>query len=82
MNAFSRRRRKDLDELLTSGSRLRGAQESLAGETLRELNDRVRPLVREAARAAVELAAQHDVTLGESAERQVEQTLRAALVDD
>ena len=82
LNTFSRRRREQLDGLLSLGEQLREAQGDLAGDTLRELTHRARPAVRGAARAAAELAAEHDVTLGESAERQVEQTLRAALADE
>jgi NADH dehydrogenase/NADH:ubiquinone oxidoreductase subunit G len=82
VNAFSRRGREQLDALLTLGAQLREAQEDLAGETLRELSEQARPAVRQAVQAAAELAARGEVTLSESAERQVEQTLRAALADE
>jgi hypothetical protein len=82
VNMFSRRRSDQVTSLLALGTELREAQEDLAGEALRELTEQARPVVRQALQAAVDLAADHDVTLGESAQRQVEQTLRAALADE
>jgi hypothetical protein len=82
LNVFSRRRAEQVASLLALGVELREAQEDLAGEALRELTEQARPAVRQALQAAVEVAAAHEVTLGESAQRQVEQTLRAALADE
>jgi hypothetical protein len=82
VNMFSRRRTDQVTSLLALGTELREAQEDLAGEALRELTAQARPAVRQALQAAVEVAADHNVTLGESAQRQVEQTLRAALADE
>jgi hypothetical protein len=82
VNMLSRQRAKQVGSLLALGIELREAQEDLAGEALRELTEQARPAVRQALNGAVELAAEHGTTLGDSAQRQVEQTLRAALADE
>jgi hypothetical protein len=82
VNMLSRQRTEQVGSLLALGSEFREAQEDLAGEALRELTEQARPAVRQALNAAVEVAAEHRMTLGDSAQRQVEQTLRAALADE
>jgi hypothetical protein len=82
MNALARGRPTELDELLDLGAQLRAAQQDLSGDTLRDLTAQAHPLVREVSRQALSAAAEAGAEASDDTVRQVEQTLRAAMVDE
>jgi hypothetical protein len=71
----------EVGRLLELGESLREAQQSLAGDRLRELSAQRRQLVRELTQEAKRLAAQARRPVSDTAEREVEATLEAALAD-
>jgi hypothetical protein len=68
-------------ELLELGESLREAQHALAGDRLRDLSAQRRQMVRALAQEAKRLAAQAGQSLSTQAEREVQETLEAALAD-
>jgi hypothetical protein len=80
-NLLVRGQRDQVEPLLRLGEALREAQEALDGERLRELTRQQRQLVTALARQAMRLAAGAGHPIGEPAQREVEQTLRAVLAD-
>ncbi|MCP2258771.1 hypothetical protein LX15_002469 [Streptoalloteichus tenebrarius] len=81
VNLLVRQERGLLDRLLSVGEELRVAQEQLRGEALRQLNRQRHQVLAALTRRARDLAAEGGHRLGDTAERQVEQTLSAALAD-
>ncbi|SHF79150.1 hypothetical protein [Streptoalloteichus hindustanus] len=81
VNLLVRQERGLLDRLLTVGAELRAAQEQLRGEALRQLNRQRHQVLAALTRRARDLAAEQGHRLGGTAERQVEETLSAALAD-
>jgi hypothetical protein len=81
VNRLAREAPGQVDELLELGESLREAQQALAGDRLRELSTRRRRLVTGLVQEARRLAEQAGQTLGASAEREVQETLEAALAD-
>jgi hypothetical protein len=80
-NLLVRARPDEVDGLLELGGLLREAQESLAGDQLRQLDVQRRQLVAALARQARALAYEHGHRVTEAVGTQVEETLRAALAD-
>jgi hypothetical protein len=70
-----------VDELLELGESLREAQQALAGDRLRELSTQRRRLVTGLVQEARRLAEQAGQPFGAQAEREVQDTLEAALAD-
>jgi hypothetical protein len=70
-----------VDELLELGGSLREAQQALAGDRLRELSTQRRRLVTGLVQEARRLAEQAGQPFGAQAEREVRDTLEAALAD-
>jgi hypothetical protein len=81
VNLLAREAPGQVDELLKLGESLREAQQALAGDRLRELSTQRRRLVTGLVQEAGRLAEQAGQPLGASAEREVQETLEAALAD-
>jgi hypothetical protein len=81
VNRLAREAPGQVDELLELGESLREAQQALAGDRLRELSTRRRRLVTGLVQEARRLAEQAVQPFGASAEREVQDTLEAALAD-
>jgi hypothetical protein len=81
VNRLVRERSEVVDELLELGASLRAAQSSLDADTLRDLTKQRRRLVAGVAREAGALAREAGTPLTSATERQVEDTLQAAVVD-
>jgi hypothetical protein len=81
VNRLAREAPSQVDELLELGESLRTAQQALAGDRLRELSTQRRRLVTGLVQEARRLAEQSGQALGASAEREVQETLEAALAD-
>jgi hypothetical protein len=81
VNRLAREAPGQVDELLELGESLREAQQALAGDRLRELSTRRRRLVTGLVQETRRLAEQAGQTFGASAEREVQETLEAALAD-
>jgi hypothetical protein len=81
VNLLAREASGQVDELLELGESLREAQQALAGDRLRELSAQRRQLVTGLVQEAGRLAEQAGQPLGASAEREVQETLEAALAD-
>ncbi len=71
-----------VDDLLTLGSELAGAQRRASAALMRTLSARRAELITRSVAAVAKVAGVHDATLSEAAGREVTQTLRAALADD
>jgi hypothetical protein len=80
-NQLSRERPEDVAALVEIGSALREATAALRGDDFRELTKRQQILVRDLVRQAKQLAAAAGKIIGETTAREVEDTLRAAVVD-
>jgi hypothetical protein len=80
-NLLVRRAPEEVAGLLELGDLLREAQESLAGNQLRELDVQRRRLLGALVRQARSLAAEEGHRVSEAVAGQVEETLRAALAD-
>ncbi|GGL64878.1 hypothetical protein GCM10010129_05520 [Streptomyces fumigatiscleroticus] len=80
-NLLVREQTGEIGPLLSLGEALRRAHQDLDGAQLRELSGRQRVLVDALARQAAELAAEAGHPLGDSARREVENTLHAVLAD-
>jgi hypothetical protein len=81
VNRLVRQRSEVVEELLELGASLRAAQSSLDADTLRDLTRQRRRLVAGVAREAGALAREAGTPLTSATERQVEDTLQAAVVD-
>jgi DNA repair exonuclease SbcCD ATPase subunit len=82
VNWLARERGADLGRLLELGEALRRAQDQMAGEELRALAHQRHAVVAALAETARHAAAEIGMPAGESAARDVEDTLNAALADD
>ncbi len=81
VNRLARQTPDEVGRLLELGESLREAQQTLAGDRLRELSAQRRQLIRELTQEAKRLAAQARRQVSDQAEREVEATLEAALAD-
>lgn len=81
VNLLAREAPGQVDELLSLGESLREAQQALAGDRLRELSTQRRRLVTGLVQEAGRLGEQAGQPLSASAEREVQETLEAALAD-
>ena len=81
VNRLAREAPAQVDELLEVGESLREAQQALAGDRLRELSTQRRRLVTGLVQEARRLAEQSGQAFGAPAEREVQETLEAALAD-
>ena len=81
VNRLAREAPGQVDELLELGESLREAQQALAGDRLRELSTQRRRLVTGLVQEARRLAEESGQPLTASAEREVQETLEAALAD-
>jgi hypothetical protein len=82
VNVLSRERADEIGQLLQVGAQLRDAQARLSGSELRGLTKQRQAVVRALAREAKGLAGARGHPLSGAAERQVEETLNAALADE
>lgn len=81
INLLARQLSSDVAALLELGAALRIAQQTLSGSELRALTAQRQAVVRTLADRAVELAAERGQRLPETAQREVGQSLHAALSD-
>ena len=81
VNLLAREVPGQLDELLELGESLREAQQALAGDRLRELSAQRRRLINGLVQEARRLAEQAGQPFAAQAEREVQDTLEAALAD-
>ncbi|MFD6857461.1 hypothetical protein ACFWB0_02280 [Rhodococcus sp. NPDC060086] len=81
VNLLARERADELGVLLDLGDALRTAQRTLSGQDLRALSVQRRQVISALEREAAELASERGRHVGESALREVAQTLNAALAD-
>ncbi|GAB89383.1 hypothetical protein [Gordonia rhizosphera] len=82
INQWARADPDGVDDLLTLGSELAGAQRRASAELLRTLSARRAELITRSVAAVAKVAGVHEATFSEAAAREVTQTLRAALADD
>ncbi|MFI9252072.1 hypothetical protein [Streptomyces sp. NPDC053069] len=80
-NLLVRRQREEVESLLTLGEELRRAHRELDGPQLRKLARRQSEVIGALGRQARRLAAQAGRPVGESVQREVEETLHAVLAD-
>ncbi|WP_445517604.1 hypothetical protein [Streptomyces sp. NEAU-174] len=80
-NLLVRRRPDEAEQVLRLGEALRQAHQDLDGGQLRKLSTQQRQVIAALARQARELTAQAGQPIGEGAQREVEETLRAVLAD-
>lgn len=81
VNLLVRQDPDQVEQVLELGAQLRGAQESMAGDELRQLGRQRRQLTAAVTRQARGIAADLGQRLGEPVAGQVEETLHAAMVD-
>jgi hypothetical protein len=81
LNRLVREAPGQVRDLLDLGEALREAQEALAGDELRSLSARRRPMIHAVAQEAKRLAAEAGRTVSDQVEREIEATLEAALAD-
>lgn len=82
VNMLVRHDPDQVDQVLTLGAALREAQENMAGEELRRLGRQRRQLTAAVTTQARVLAADLGTRVGDAVADQVEETLRAAMVDE
>lgn len=82
VNMLVRHDPDQVDQVLTLGAALREAQENMAGEELRQLGRQRRQLTAAVTTQARVLAADLGTRVGDAVADQVEETLRAAMVDE
>ena len=82
MNLFSLQRGERLEQLFSLGAKLREAQASLSGDTLRRLDEQRRQVIAALAGEAAALASERGQTVSAQVIGDVEQTLYAALADE
>lgn len=80
-NLLVREQHEEVEALLRLGESLRQAHQELDGEQLRQLSAEQLRVISALGRQAQQLAADAGQRIGESARREVEQTLHAALAD-
>jgi chromosome segregation ATPase len=81
VNMLVRHRAELLDQIVQLGGSLREAQQNMAGDELRELNRQRRRLTTAVATQARALGGELGVRVSDAVAAQVEETLRAAMVD-
>ena len=81
-NRLSRERPDDVAALVEIGAALREATATLSGDDFRELTRRQQGLIRDLVRQAKQFAAAAGKIIGETTAREVEDTLRAAVLDE
>lgn len=81
-NQLARQRAAELSALLELGRDLRAAQAAFAGDELRRRAPERRRLVDDLVAAAREIAAETEQAMSDAAEREVRQSLQAALADE
>lgn len=81
VNILARHRGDDLQHLLSLGDQLRAAQASLSGDEIRALGRQRHQVVTAMARQARALARDRGVNMSDTVEREVTETLEAALAD-
>jgi chromosome segregation ATPase len=81
LNMLVRRQRDEIDEVLALGAQFREAQEDLEGDQLRELNRQRRQLTAAITRQASGLGRDLGHRVSDKIAAEVEETLRAAMVD-
>jgi hypothetical protein len=81
VNMLLRHHPDQVEQVLDLGAALREAQESMAGDELRQLGRQRRQLTAAVTRQARSLASELGQKLGDAAVTQVEETLHAAMVD-
>ena len=82
VNMLVRHEAEQVEQVLSLGAALRQAQESMAGDELRELGRQRRQLTSAVTRQARGLAAELGQRVGDPVATQVEETLHAAMVDE
>ncbi len=82
VNMLVRHDAEQVEQVLSLGAALRQAQESMAGDELRELGRQRRQLTAAVTRQARGLAAELGQKVGDPVATQVEETLHAAMVDE
>lgn len=82
VNMLVRHESDQVEQVLALGAQLREAQESMAGEELRQLGRQRRQLTSAVTRQARALAAELGQKIGDPVATQVEDTLHAAMVDE
>ncbi|EXU67897.1 hypothetical protein Z951_11980 [Streptomyces sp. PRh5] len=80
-NLLVRRQPDEAEQVLRLGEALRQAHQDLDGGQLRKLSTQQRQVIAALARQARDLTAQAGQPIGEGAQREVEETLRAVLAD-
>ncbi|MGW5696206.1 hypothetical protein ACWEWX_36430, partial [Streptomyces asiaticus] len=80
-NLLVRRQPDEAEQVLRLGEALRQAHQDLDGGQLRKLSTQQRQVIAALARQARELTAQAGQPIGEGAQREVQETLRAVLAD-
>jgi hypothetical protein len=81
VNLVAREAADDLDALLQLGEQLREAQSQLLGPRIKELSKQANAAVQGLSRRASELAESRGQSVTAATDRDIEQTLRAALAD-
>lgn len=81
LNQLARRRPSEVDQLLHLGEQLRRAQQSLSGEEMRALGSRRHRVIAGLGREVRAVAHEMGTRLSDTAEREVEESLEAALAD-
>ncbi|TXL60920.1 hypothetical protein [Aeromicrobium terrae] len=81
VNLLVRESPEEIEDLIELGDRLREAQSSQDGTTLRALDRERRELTRTIAKNGIQLAAEAGTKVSAAAEAQVDDTLRAAMAD-
>jgi hypothetical protein len=81
-NLLSRERPEDVAALVEIGTALREATATASGDDFRELTRRQQVVIRDLVRQAKQLAAAAGKIIGETTAREVEDTLRSAVVDE
>lgn len=82
VNMLVRHEPEQVEQILELGAALREAQESMAGDQLRELGKQRRQLTAAVTRQARALAAELGERIGDPIADQVEATLHAAMIDE
>lgn len=82
VNILARERTEDLQRLLGLGASLREAQARLSADDMRELSRQRHGVIAGLTRKARDLAASRGQPVSDTAARQIEQTLGAALADE
>lgn len=82
VNLLVRREQQQVDQVISVGEALRGAQASMSGDELRALTKQRRQLTAAVTLQARQLAAEEGVKVTQAVADQVEATLTAAMIDE